>query len=82
MFLIEVIKDEYIDAETINWISLTNEMVRFTCAGESGNTYHVDKNLESSFLNNLQALNSGFANPEARHRHIINPATKSKVNKQ
>jgi hypothetical protein len=75
MFLIEFSKDTYINAETINWLSLDNELVRFTCAGESDKVYFVDKGIEGLFLNHLQVLNDNITDVSIKHHHINNPNT-------
>jgi hypothetical protein len=76
MFLIEFTKDQFIDAERINYVGLHNDKVTFTFEGESERAYTVDKLIERPFLNQLQALNQSLTNPEARHNHINNPDTK------
>ena len=80
MFLIEFTKDQFIDAEIINYVGLHNNKVTFTFVGESERAYTVDKNMEVKFLDHLQILNLNMSetspNISARHHHINNPDTK------
>jgi hypothetical protein len=80
MFLIEFTKDQFIDAERINYVGLHNNKVTFTFAGESERAYTVDKIMETKFLDHLQVINSNIAagSPHlaGRHCHINNPDTK------
>lgn len=76
MFLIEFNKDQYIDAERINYLSLDCDKVTFTLVGECEGLFTVDKAIERPFLNQLQALNQSLTNPEARHNGINNPDRK------
>jgi hypothetical protein len=70
MFLIEFKKDQFIDAERINFINLIDERVAFTLAGDNQSVSLVDENMCSRFLNQLQALNQSLSNPESRHYDI------------
>ena len=81
MFLIEFSKDQYIDAERIDYVTLTEGSVKFTVNGDRESLYRVGKAIEGKFLNQMQALNQSLTNPEARHRHLSNPAPNAKVNK-
>tara|TARA_R110000787_G_C13209231_1_gene424946 strand:+ start:97 stop:342 length:246 start_codon:yes stop_codon:yes gene_type:complete len=81
MFLIEYRKDQYIDAERINHISLGSDKVIFTICGEPVTIFPVDKAIECQFLNQIQALNQSLTNPSARHRHLSNPTPNTKVSK-
>ena len=70
MFLIEFKKDMFIDAGRINFINLTDDKVKFTLAGDDELICLVDENMESQFLNQLQALNQSLTNPVARLHDI------------
>jgi|TARA_R110000824_G_scaffold192484_3_gene374690 hypothetical protein len=63
MFLIEIAKGQFIDAEKIDYIDLSKD-VRFTLSGEIEGCYVVEKNYRSTFVNNLQALNQNIVSVE------------------
>jgi ABC-type amino acid transport substrate-binding protein len=71
MFLIEFDENQYIDAERINYLDLSNGKVRFTLAGESDAIYLVDKVHEKQFIDNLDVLNQGRG-ISSRYKHINN----------
>ena len=76
MFLIEFQKDEFINGEIIDFVDLTNNRVTFTFTFSNGRLYTVDKELESAFLNHMQALNDNITNIQSRHLQINKPDTK------
>jgi hypothetical protein len=73
MFLIEIAKGQFIDAERIDYIDLSKD-IRFTLAGESEGCYVVEKNYTSTFMNNLQALNQNIVNVESRYNNLKDAA--------
>ena len=76
MFLVEFQKDEFIDGERIDYISLTNNKVTFTLSGDSESLFTVEKILEPLFMNHIQALNNNITEISSRHLHINNSDTK------
>ena len=81
MFLIEFCKNEFVNAEKIDFLGMNDGKVVFNLSGETEGLYVVDKNLESSFLNNLQALNKNAMNVQSRYLQINDVAAKGEVNK-
>tara|TARA_R110000851_G_scaffold267209_1_gene419661 strand:+ start:439 stop:669 length:231 start_codon:yes stop_codon:yes gene_type:complete len=69
MYLIEYSDGRFVDAERIDTLDLS-EGIKFTLTAESETFYTVEKNLESSFVNSLQALNLNIQNIEKSFRAI------------
>ena len=69
MWLIEFDSGRFVDAERIDTLDL-NDGIAFTLTGENNAFCSVEKNLESSFLNSLQALNSNIQNIKKYFRAI------------
>lgn len=62
MYLIEFQKGEFINGERIDWVCVGNKSVQFTISGDAGSLFKVDEELQSVFVNNLQALNGNVSN--------------------
>lgn len=56
MFLIEWRKDQFVDAEKIDIISLGNGEAVFTLAGNSDNGFQVEDSLIQSFREKIRML--------------------------
>lgn len=69
MFLIEYRKGQFINGETLQWVSL-EDGVKFSGIGDTESVFTVAPEYERSFLNNLQALNDNFTNVESRYSRI------------
>jgi hypothetical protein len=73
MFLIEIAKGQFIDAEKIDSIDLSKD-IRLTLANECEGSYVVEKNYKSTFVNNLQALNQNIDVNVARRYYNLKDA--------
>lgn len=61
MFLIEYSKGKFINAELIDWISMSSGVeIEFKLAGDSDSFYKVKDGFDGTFINSLQALNTNF----------------------
>tara|TARA_R110000851_G_scaffold169340_1_gene315516 strand:- start:137 stop:364 length:228 start_codon:yes stop_codon:yes gene_type:complete len=69
MFLIEISKGQFIDAEKIDSIDLVKD-IRFTLVGECEGCYVVEKKYRSTFVNQLQALNQNIVSVENRYYNL------------
>jgi len=58
MFLVEIEKGIFVNAEQINFLSFADDKIRFTLISEEGAFYSVCKEFHDSFLNHLQGLNT------------------------
>lgn len=59
MFFIEYEKGNFIDAEQVNWVSVKYGVV-FTLTARNEDILTVSEDIESHFVNNLQAINRGY----------------------
>jgi len=59
MFLIEFRKGQFIDGETIQWLSL-EKGIKFSVVGDTESVHTVAQEYERTFINNLQAFNAHF----------------------
>ena len=71
MFLIEYMKGGFVNAETIDTLSINgNIALRFTLQGMDDSNYYVSSEYQSDFVNNLQALNQNLQNVESRYHQL------------
>jgi hypothetical protein len=58
MFLVQINKNEFVDAERIDWINISKDKITFTCVGSEDHILMVHGEYMSIFLNNVQALDN------------------------
>lgn len=68
MFLIEFRKGQFIDGETIQWLSLEKD-IKFSVVGDTKSVFTVAQEYERTFINNLQAIHGNF-DVEVRYYEI------------
>lgn len=62
MFLIEYKKGSFVNGELIDCVRFEGNKFFFTLTGDSETLFKVDKTLEKTFANHLQAINSNLTN--------------------
>jgi hypothetical protein len=72
MFLIECGKGCFVDGEDIQWVRVKESEVLFILKSDSQTQMKVDSEFQSSFVNNLQAINDNIASVESAY-HKIQP---------
>jgi hypothetical protein len=75
MFLVEITKGIFINAEEIDYIDVSKAgIVRLSLHGDSDNVFNVDLEFQSVFINNLQAINHNH-NIESKYHEVNNAST-------
>jgi hypothetical protein len=75
MFLVEITKGIFINAEEIDYIDVSEAgIVRLSLRSDSDNVFKVDLEFQSVFINNLQAIN-GYGNIEYKYHEVNNAST-------
>ena len=69
MFLIEYRKGQFINGETLQWVSLEGG-VKFSGVGDAECVFTVAPEYEGTFLNHLQALNDNITDIKSRYSKI------------
>ena len=67
MFLVEYKKGWFIDAEDIQWVKVAIDEVSFILKSDPENCMAADADYQSSFVNNLQALNDNIQSVESAY---------------
>jgi len=67
MFLIEYVKGYFIDGDDIQWLKVGQSEVLFILKSDGENQMNVDNEFQSSFVNNLQAINANADVEKAYH---------------
>jgi hypothetical protein len=70
MFLIEYAKGQFVNGETIQWVSVRCKKVVFGVVGEPEGEWNVDIDFTDAFLNHLQALNDNISSVQSRYKEI------------
>ena len=68
MFLIEHELGKFVNGEDIQWVSLSPKKIHFTMKGDIESCYTVSEDLQSTFVNHLQALNANIKSVEESYR--------------
>ena len=77
MFLVEITKGIFINAEEIDYIDVSKAgIVRLSLRSDSDNVFNVDLEFQSVFINNLQAINDNYNhNIESKYHEVNNAST-------
>lgn len=70
MFFIQYAKGRFVNAETIEWLSVENETVIFATTTDSGAEFKVDNDFTYGFLNHIQALNENIDNVFSKYTEM------------
>ena len=73
MFLIQISKDRFIDAEKIDQINI-NTGIRIFMTNDLESCYKIEEGYESTFMNNLQALNKNIVSIEKCYHNLKDAA--------
>lgn len=67
MFLIQYRKGEFIDGNDIQWVKVTKGKVSFVLKSQPEDLMEVEQVYASSFVNNLQAINTNIDSVESAY---------------
>jgi aspartate carbamoyltransferase regulatory subunit len=75
MFLIEYGSGLFVNAEEINHLVILKDKIEFSIIGDNEATFKVSPEFESTFLNNLQAVNDNpVQNVESFYKKLTDKA--------
>lgn len=67
MFLIEISSGCFVDGEDLQWIKVEKDKIAFILKSDCETSMTVDKDYQSAFVNNLQAINQNISNVESSY---------------